>query len=210
MNYAGIRKTPLAEAELAYMCAYLRAAVTASPQLKILNLDFYPYGIFSGSSDRDEDLLEPGPVFTSRTMGCGDTISQLTRVIVHDMALKSDELAPLLSRLGAKMSYLSMYNITLLDACWAPLLDAVRDIISQRCRVNLSDLLGAEFGNERREELDFFEARPEEWKERLGVPPLMQDTMDYVCGRTDINPLTKLGVDLQAARRLISSRLVDI
>lgn len=62
--------------------------------------------------------------------------------------------------------------------------------------MHFSGLLGAEFGNERRSELDVFQVSPEELEESFRAPPLMQGAMDHVCGGLDVNPLTKLDVDL--------------
>lgn len=201
MNVAGIRKKPLPEADMAYMRAYLRAAVTASSQLRTLILGFHPYGIHTGSGNPDEILFAPGPLFGPRVRSSGDSVAQLSRVRVNCIAFKSSELASLLSRLGTKMVYFSMYSVKLLDGRWAPLLDAVRDKTSQRCQdgrcdVCLSGFLGAEFGDKRRREVDISGVSPEKLKKSFRVPPLTQKAMDYVCGRADVNPLTKLGVDL--------------
>lgn len=191
MNCRGIRHNQLPAADMAYMRAYLQAAV-GSPRLQILDLDFGSFNINDGKGRNDEDLFALGPVLRSYTSG------RLTRMVLSDVQLTADELAPLLTRLGDNtLTFFYMYYVSLVEGEWAPLLDAVRDSTAQRCREGrchslLSRLWGGEFGNERPAVLDFT-ATQEERDAELREPDLTKKAQAYIQGKRETNPLRILG-----------------
>ncbi|TQV98728.1 hypothetical protein V2A60_007566 [Cordyceps javanica] len=190
MSCKGLRHNPLPDRDVSYMRAYLQAAL-ASSQLQNLSMSFYSYCINTGQRRNDEGLFVLGPVLQSLTT------FQLTRVVVSNVEVKFDELEYLLTRLGSKLGFLSLGSIALLDGRWAPLLDVVRESTAQRCqedrcRVILSNLLGAEFGSEKRKHLDIWNTDPDEWEEELKEPASVREAERYLCGKRATNPLQRL------------------
>lgn len=197
MNSQNMRRKPLSESNLSYMRAYLRAAV-ASPLLQELDMTFYTYVINTGRGDEDELAFELGPVLQSLTS------SRLTRIVLSDFAAKSNELTPLLSRLGPKMKFYHLASATLLDGCWAPLLDLLHESIAQRCRDGLCwgsvvELCGAEFGHQKREALDLFTFDSDEWSKASKDPKLVRRAHDYIRGKRATNPLRSACETLEAS-----------
>lgn len=191
MDHNPIRSGPLPDAELALMHAYLGAAV-ASPRLKMLDLRFHSYHSnalwqIASAGDQPWDL---GSVLLS----CANA-SKLTSVNIASVQITQDELLPFLWQLAASASLeaLSLNSVTLTGS-WVPVLDAIREAVSQRCRdnrcaVSLGSLHGAELHNTERTPATGREWGSDYDSDDTCRRPLIKLANAYVKGKRSSNPL---------------------